>query len=218
MQETWLKKEDSQDLVIYILGWGTSPNAVFPIQHPDGFDVLCCCDYADWYELEPERFAQYRRIYLFAWSFGVWIAEQCCSKLPLYKAIALNGTPYPVSKDYGMRLRVVKRTVQGLARVGIGAFQEKAFGPNADLPEGPYPERPIQALVDELDILAEASENNCPENIQWDAAYIADKDEIFRPANMWAYWQTRDLGKGFDSYHYPFTNHSLILNHLVDGN
>lgn len=214
MQETWLKQEGSQDLILYVLGWGTSPNAVYPIAHPEGFDVLCICDYADWHELEPERFSKYRRIYLFAWSFGVWVSEQCCAKLPLYKAIALNGTPFPVSKEYGMRLRVVKRTVQGLARVGIGAFQEKAFGPNAELPVGPYPERSIQALVDELDILAEASEHNTPENIAWDMAYIATKDEIFRPINMEAYWATRGLGTSFESYHFPFTHHSIVLNHL----
>ncbi len=214
MQETWLRQQGAQDLIIYILGWGTSPNAVYPIDHGPGFDVLACCDHKEFHRLEPERFTSYRRIYLFAWSFGVWVAEQSCASLPLYKAVALNGTPLPVDDRYGMRLRVVRRTVQGMARVGFKPFQDKAFGKDADLPEGPYPERPVQDLIVELDILAEASQSNTPENIAWNAALIADKDEIFPPAKMWAYWETRGLGTGFESYHYPFADPATVLQFL----
>lgn len=214
MQETWLKQDASNpDLLIYILGWAATPNAVCHID-PPGCDVLALYNYTSIEPLDPARFSRYRRIYLFAWSFGVWVAEQCCQQLPLHRAIALNGTPFPVDNRYGMRLRVVLRTMKGLARVGMNPFNEKAYGGVRYIPEGPYPDRSIDEKVEELTRLAEWSRDNSAAHLRWDKAYIADKDEIFPPANMRAYWESVGLGTGFDSYHYPFANAALILDNL----
>lgn len=214
MQETWLKQDASNpDLLIYILGWAATPNAVCHID-PPGCDVLACCNYTRLEPLDPARFSRYRRIYLFAWSFGVWVAEQCCQQLPLYRAIALNGTPFPVDDHYGMRLRVVLRTMKGLARVGMNPFNEKAYGGVRYIPEGPYPDRSIDEKVEELTRLAEWSKASSAANLRWHKAYIADKDEIFPPANMRAYWQSVGLGTEFESYHYPFANPAIILDNL----
>lgn len=210
MQRDWLVHEGGQDLALFMLGWGATPNAVCHIK-PPGCDVLAVHNYMSLEAFRGDEFAGYRRIYLFAWSFGVWAAEQCCRELPLHKAIALNGTPYPVDKRYGMRLRVVMRTVQGMARSG-------ATGPGgADgraIPPGPYPERSMQEKVEELTRLAEWSGESSGAYLTWHKAWIADKDEIFPPANMWAYWQGVGLGSGFASYHYPFADPSIVLNEL----
>ncbi len=213
MQETWLKQEQSPDLVLFVLGWAATPNAVNHIAI-EGCDILCVDDYREMHPLRAEDFAQYRRIYLFAWSFGVWVSEQIARELPLYRAIALNGTPFPVDDRYGMRLRVVMRTMQGLAKVGMNPFNEKTYGAVRAIPEGPYPDRSIEEKIDELQLLAERSKGATESQLDWTEAYIADKDEIFPPQKMWDYWQTRGLGIGFESYHYPFSDAQLILNHL----
>lgn len=213
MQQSWLIKKGHPDLVLYMLGWAATPNAVCHITPPN-CDVLACYDHRSIAPLKAEDFAAYRRIYLFAWSFGVWVSEQCCRELPLYKAIALNGTPFPVDDRYGMRLRVVLRTMQGLARVGMNPFNEKAYGGVRYIPDGPFPDRPIEDKIDELNRLADWSKADSAAHLRWDAAYIGDKDEIFPPAKMWAYWESVGLGTGFDSYHYPFANPSIILDQL----
>ena len=214
MQEAWLKQNgENRDLIIFMLGWAATPNAVLHID-PPGCDVLACYDHRTIAPLAPERFARYRRIYLFAWSFGVWVAEQCCRELPLYKAVALNGTPFPVDDRWGMRLRVVMRTMQGLARVGMNPFNEKTYGGLRYIPEGPYADRSIEEKIDELSLLAERSKADSAAHIKWDAAYIATKDEIFPPDKMRDYWHSVGLGTEFESYHYPFAHPQVVLNHI----
>lgn len=210
MQFTWLKQQGEQDLVLFVLGWAASPNAVCHID-PPGCDVLAVHDYTSLRPLRAADYASYRRIYLFAWSFGVWVAEQYCRELPLYKAIALNGTPFPVDERYGMRLRVVLRTMQQQARTGKQPAPAEAA---RAIPSGPYPERSIDSKVDELTRLATLSREHSSAHLVWHAAYIADKDEIFPPEKMWAYWQSVGLGTGFESYHYPFADPALVLNAL----
>lgn len=213
MQQSWLKKEGNPDLVLYMLGWASTPNAVWHIK-PSHCDVLACYDYRSIAPLSAGDLAPYRRIYLFAWSFGVWVAEQCCRDLPLHRAIALNGTPFPVDDHYGMRLRVVMRTMQGLARVGMNPFHEKTYGGLRYIPEGPFPDRSIEDKIEELRLLAEWSKEDSAAHLRWDEAWIGDKDEIFPPAKMWAYWQSVGLGTGFESYHYPFADPNIVLRQL----
>lgn len=214
MQESWLIQEESNaDLVIFMLGWAATPNAVLHLR-PQGCDVLACYDHRELAPLNPARFTRYRRIYLFAWSFGVWVAEQCCRELPLYKAVALNGTPFPVDDRWGMRLRVVLRTMQGLARVGMNPFNEKTYGGLRYIPEGPYADRSIEEKIDELTFLAERSKADSAAHLKWDAAYIATKDEIFPPDKMRDYWHSVGLGTEFESYHYPFAHPNVVTDNI----
>lgn len=210
MQQDWLQRAGGQDLVLYLLGWASTPNAVCHIPLPAGCDALAVHNYMSLEPLRAEDFAAYRRIYLFAWSFGVWVAEQCCAGLPLHRAIALNGTPFPTDSRYGMRLRVVMRTVQALARTG----KQAAAAPGRGIPTGPYAERSPQEQVEELTRLAAWSEKSSAARLAWHKAWIADRDEIFPPANMWAWWQSVGLGTGFESYHYPFADPAIVLREL----
>lgn len=214
MQQYWLRKEGKQDLILYMLGWAATPNAINHIC-PAGYDVLAICNYTAITPLSTAVLGNYRRIYLFAWSFGIWVAEQTCQELPLYKAIALNGTPYPVDDRYGMRLRVVLRTMRNLARSGTNAAAEHQDA-SRYMPDGPYPDRDAFEKIAELENLAAWSKDSPAPTLAWDKAYIADKDEIFPPANMRAYWEPRGLGTSFSGYHYPFVHPEIVLNELDD--
>lgn len=215
MQEAWLRRDKSnRDLVIFMLGWAATPNAVYHI-NPPGCDVLVFYDYRSITPQEPTRFTRYRRIYLFAWSFGVWVSEQCCRELPLHRTIALNGTPFPVDPRYGMRLRVVQRTMRSRIHNGDAASPLATAGDEGRyIPAGPYPDRTAEEKLDELNLLAEWSRADSSTHLHWDAAYIATRDEIFPPDNMRAWWNPLNLGTEFDSFHYPFSNPQLIFNEL----
>ncbi len=214
MEKTWLRREGNRDLILFMLGWAATPNAVCHIT-PSGYDVLACYDHRHIAPLTAAEFAGYRRIYLFAWSFGVWVAEQCCRELPLFRAIALNGTPFPVDERYGMRLRAVQRRLRSIAKAGgTNPFNDGSQDGTRYIPDGPYAARSIEEKIDELNQLAERSRAHATAHLHWDAAYIADKDEIFPPANMRAYWNRTGLGTEFASYHYPFADPSIVLGQL----
>ncbi len=216
MEQVWLQQSpENQDLIIFILGWAATPNAVCHIT-PPGYDVLACHNHSG----EPEilragDFVRYRRIYLFAWSFGVWVAEQSCRELPLHRAIALNGTPYPVDPRWGMRLKVVMRSMQAIAsKGGVNEFATTTTE-GRYIPTGPYPDRSATEKVAELTNLSERAKAYSAPHLTWHQAYIADKDEIFPPARMRDYWGSVGLGTDFDSYHYPFADPAIVLNELI---
>lgn len=213
MKRNWLiQSAENRRLILFMLGWGATPNAVQPIQFPAGYDVLCCYDHRAIEPLQASDFAQYERIYLFAWSFGVWVAEQSCRAIPLYRAVAINGTPYPASPQYGLRLKVLQRTIRSVAAMGGNPFRDED-NPARYAPAGPFAEPTPQQQVEELDFLANACQT-LPEqpHLPWKCAYIATKDEIFPPARMRAYWGV--IGIDFDSFHFPFYNTGIVQENL----
>lgn len=213
MKEAWLiQNPGNRRPVLFMLGWGATPNAVQHLPFPEGYDVVCYYDHRSLRPLAAEAFARYERIYLFAWSFGVWVAEQSCQALPLHRAIAINGTPYPASPQYGLRLKVLQRTIRSVASLGGNAFKDEST-PEKYAPAGTFEEPSPGQQVEELDFLAEACQT-LPEqpHLPWDRAYIATRDEIFPPARMRAYWG--DLGQDFESYHFPFYSPEIVLAEL----
>lgn len=205
MNRTWLTQRGAPDVVIIMLGWAATPQAVMHLQLP-GCDVLAVHHYTDGLEpLRAAEFAAYRRVYLVAWSYGVWAAEQCCRELPLHRAIAFNGTPFPADERYGMRLRASLRAMQAAAHGSLPT--------PAELP-GPYPEPTPAEKLAELTRLAEWSRRDSAAHLRWHAAYIADQDEIFPPARMRAYWQSVGLGTEYSGRHYPFADPALLLRAL----
>lgn len=215
MEKVWLRQSaNHQDVIIFLLGWAATPNAVCHIT-PPGYDILVCHNHmCEPQPFEAEDFARYRRIYLFAWSFGVWVAEQCCCDLPLYRAIALNGTPYPVSERWGMRLKVVMRSIQAMARSGGENIFAKGAEDGRYIPAGPYPDRSAQEKLAELTNLSERAKADSGAYLTWHKAYIASKDEIFPVARMQDYWNSVGLGTPFESYHYPFHDPEIVLSNL----
>lgn len=213
MKQSWLNQEPGNSrLILFMLGWGATPNAVMQLPIPAGYDVVCYYDHRSLEPLQPDNFARYESIYLFAWSFGVWVAEQTCQQLPLHKAIAINGTPYPASQQYGLRLKVLQRTIRSVAAMGGNPFKDEEH-PEKYAPAGSFAEPTPQDQVEELDFLAEACQT-LPEqpHLPWHRAYIATRDEIFPPVRMRAYWG--ELGQDFDSFHFPFYNASIVLGEL----
>ena len=213
MKQVWLiQSPGNRRLILFMLGWGATPNAVQQLPFPEGYDVLCCYDHRQLTPLAAGDFAGYERIYLFAWSFGVWVAEQSCQALPLHKAVAINGTPYPASQQYGLRLKVLQRTIRSVAAMGGNPFKDEAH-PEKYAPAGDFEEPGPDQQVEELDFLAEACQT-LPEqpHLPWTRAWIATMDEIFPPARMRAYWG--ELGVDFESYHFPFYNESIVLGEL----
>ena len=213
MKQDWLiRTPGNRNLILFMLGWGATPNSVHRLPFPEGYDVLCCYDHRQLTPLQAADLAGYERIYLFAWSFGVWVAEQCCQGVPLHRAIAINGTPYPASPQYGLRLKVLLRTIKSVAAMGGNPFKDES-APERYAPAGPCAEPTAQQQVEELEFLSNACQTR-PEqpHLPWHRAYIATRDEIFPPARMRAYWG--ETGVDFESYHFPFYNAKIVLGEL----
>ncbi len=212
MRQDWIKRERSRDLIIYALGWGCEPGIVSHIPS-EGFDILTVYDYRGVEQLDPEAAKGYLRVYLFAWSFGVWAAERIIGDIPIYRAVALNGTPKPVDDIYGIPCRAFDMTVRGFRRAGLDGFFRRAYGASYDMAAAIHASRDTEAMIAELEYLGEESSRPYEPRIQWYKAIIGSSDEIFPPANMAAYWGDKAVTiEGMP--HYPFAEAHIITDEL----
>lgn len=211
MQTHWIKREGEDELLLFVLGWGADPHAVEHIR-PDGYDSLAVFDYRVREPLSSSLNSEYGRIHLFAWSFGVWAAEQIATELDLYQAVALNGTPLPINDRYGIPERAFSVTLRGIPRSGCEGFNLRAYGDSFRRLAPYLDERPFEERCEELAVLGESARKPYRSAIRWSAAVIGTRDEIFPPRNMAAYWQ--QTGRCEDLPHYPFADPQTVIRFL----
>lgn len=211
MQKYWIKRQGNPDLILVVLGWACDPHAVEHLTFP-GYDLLCTCDYRTLEPLDRAEFGTYGRVILFAWSFGVWVSEQICREVPLHRAVAFNGTPYPVDDRFGIPRKALMVTLKGIHKVGIEAFNRRTYGASYDRLAPYFETRPLEERVDELQFLFETSMLPYTPSLPWNDAVIGREDVIFPPKNMIAYWGNKaHLTSG---PHYPFGDPEVLREYL----
>ena len=191
MKEAWLiKKSGHRHLILFMLGWGATPNAVHQLPFPEGYDVLCCYDHRKLRPLNAADFAGYERIYLFAWSFGVWVAEQSCQELPLHKAIAINGTPTPIDDERGIPSAIFDGTLATLSENGLARFRRRMCGGASAMANfmEHAPQRDLEDLRTELAALGNAIRTLPVKPFPWTQAVGCTNDKIFPIAAQQAAW------------------------------
>lgn len=161
----------------------------------EGYDILCTDDYRTIESVDPATVTGYRRIYLFAWSFGVWVSELIFRGIPFYKTVALNGTPLPVNNRYGILPKSFAVTLKGIARTGIEAFNRRTFGNFYDTIALGLETRSFEEKYEELCNLFDASA------------------KAYRPSITWS--EARDRASG---HHLPAGQRKSLLDRRVSRN
>lgn len=201
-------------MVIFVLGWGCDHNCIGHLfeQIPSEYDVLCIYDLRQVESVED--MSSYKHRYLFAWSFGVWAAEQIFadSATTFTRAIALCGSPYPVSEEYGIAPKIMEITIKGIERAGIEQFNRRTYGEYYNTIRERLVGRPLGELVDELRILYQRSQEPYTPKIAWDKCIVGSNDVIFQSEKLLNYWAIR--AEILPLPHYPFESVNLILQEL----
>lgn len=210
MRFHWLRRENNGELVLFVLGWAADHRIVEHIR-PEGCDVLAVYDYSEGIGGNgclQSIFAKYSRIHLFAWSFGVWVAERLFEGVSFHTAVALNGTPFPVDERYGIEPRRMAVTIRGIKAGGMEPFNRRAYGEHFDKLESLLAPRPLEKNIAELEYLATASVVEYTPSIQWGKAVVGSGDLIFPPENMVRFWGSRS--EILPLPHYPLADGGLI--------
>lgn len=176
MQTTWITRGESDKLLVVALGWAADPSMV---GSRDGFDTVCVYDYRT---IEPLTFSGYREVHLIAWSYGVWAAEHIFSGQNFDTAVAVNGTPYPMSEKYGIPQRLFELTVKNL---DIVKFAQRMCVGMAQPIEIKRDEAECHA---ELRALGEQFKRDYTPCIAWTKAIIGMRDMIYPPQTQQRYW------------------------------
>lgn len=200
-------------MLVIVLGWAADHRVVEHIA-PSGYDVLCIYDFREIEPLDAALLEPYRTKTLFAWSFGVWAAEQIFSGVKFDGAVAFNGTPYPVHEQYGIEPRRFLLTLRSIKAQGSEKFNRRTYGQYYDRFAPVLSPRGIAADTEELERLSKFSAAPYTPAIEWDKAVVGERDEIFPPENMSRFWQS--LAVSLPLPHYPFGDLELIKGELVD--
>lgn len=206
MRIEWLRKKESDRVIIFFNGWGMDPGVV---AHLEGeVDVVVCGDYR---HLNAEVFPEldhYRKIYVVAWSMGVWAAA---NTLPVFhvkpeRLIALNGTERPIDDKYGIPERVYLLTEKGMNEKGREKFISRMLNGADERMRfaGCFPQRLYVEVCEEL-VEIRIHSTGYQNELKWDKIYISEKDVIFPVTAQQNWWQ----GKGVEIHylsggHYPF--------------
>lgn len=209
MKLEFITQESNSRLLLIFAGWSTDASAFAPLR-AEGYDIAVLSDCS---EMTLPPLGDYEEVVVLAWSLGVWAASVLLpeSGLPVTLAIAVNGTPWPVSDSRGIPAAVYRATADRLTEASFLKFRRRMGG--ASLPRG---NRTIESLAAELKAIdASAADTS---RFVWDRALASDADAIFPTANQLDAWKgTRTaVTTVADGSHTPESWQSIIDSYVID--
>lgn len=205
MKTTWLQKTNNSSLILFFNGWGMDERAVSHLQ-TDDFDLCMLSDYNGISTINNVTDG-YKKIYLVAWSMGVWAAGNAFSStIKIEKSIALNGTQKPMDNLYGIPLSIFNHTLETWNESNRNKFNMRILGGRANLErlQSVLPNRSIENQQTELRFIKESIEKGKTQEIQFDTVLIGNQDLIFTAVNQRSYWQGKSKLIERELPHYPF--------------
>lgn len=204
-------------LLLIFAGWGMDAG-MFRTLERGGYDIAVVHSYHSHGSM-PQWIDGYREICVLAWSYGVSMAERVLLEHPAWPVtlrVAVNGTPMPVSDDYGIPGRIYRATLEGLSERSVYKFYRRMCVDGGQF--GRWKEQMPQRSLDSLMVELELFGNLTPiEPQRWDIAYVGLHDAIIPPDNQRRAWhQLADL-RELDCGHLPDFQ-ELIDSLLIDKN
>ena len=196
MQTRWLHREGNPDCILFMAGWGMSPEP-FQALAAGSVDVLMVYDYRELDDRElcdQLRSNKNCRWHLLAWSMGVWVSAQMLQNstfsVSFSSATAISGTCMPIDDKYGIPCRIFDAIIDQFSSAGLIDFyssmfdskeQEKQFLNHA-------PNRPAEELKQELIRLREAYKQLPKPPDIFHRRVVTSRDRIFSPRNQIRAW------------------------------
>ena len=207
MRIEWIAENRSRVVVVFFNGWGMNAHAVSHLEKD--CDVVMIYDYRDLECTELSSLQDYEKVYVVAWSMGVWAAANTLPKLGIKTdyCIAVNGTERPVDDEAGISLQAYCLTENGMDERGRAKFFMRMLAGKEELMrfEEQKPDRELAEQLEELKAIRKQSETCC-NTIKWDRGLIAEKDVIFPTSNQLNWWSGKTTVHMLPGGHYPFYN------------
>ncbi|MBE6441959.1 MAG: DUF452 family protein [Desulfovibrio desulfuricans] len=197
MKTAFPARRNAPTLELFFTGWGMDARPFArAVQSPRmrGCDFALCYDYSDTDFSLPDV-SGYAQVRVRAWSLGVYAAAVALAgtRLPVERAVAVNGTLYPVDDERGIPTAVYDATLRGLegdaALSVVERFTRRMCGPYLEDFAAQRPARSVDSLRDELAaVRAHAASRRGPLFTAWDLAVLSRRDRIFPIDNMRRAW------------------------------
>lgn len=214
-----VKQPGNTSLILIFAGWAMDATP-FQSLRLDGCDIAVVWDYRE-LSLDTSAFSGYSDIYLFAWSFGVYVASVVLKNSPIHPTvkIAVNGTLTPVSDHSGIPEAIFRGTLENLSPRNLEKFYRRMCADSSQAAEfmSIRPERDIDELREELEAIGRMSTSkiNTVATTDWDRAVISSDDRIFPPANLRKAWHGLPRIREIKAGHLPKWQ-NIIEQEIID--
>lgn len=195
MKAEWIVREGSNKLLLLFNGWGMDRRVadhLLAAWSAPGRDMVLLYDYRDLTLPLPlqEVMTAARSIDLMAWSLGVWAATKARIG-PIDRAVAINGTPFPVDAGRGIPPEIFRGTLEQWDDGNRKRFERRMYG--GVPPEVIDTVRSARLSPDqkeELRSIGDAVFSPEAPAASWDysRAFIGGRDLIFTPENQRRAW------------------------------
>lgn len=210
-----------KDVLIFFNGWAMTSESIEHLELPKDTDLLVVWDYRT-DDFPINILNEYDNATILAWSMGVWATNRFLSKYfelfkhKLNKMIAICGTAYPMSNEYGIPENIFEATLFNLNDENRDKFNRRMCG-GKSLKRlfDALKNRSTKEIKDELHRVYYISNNTNENKISdinignmWTKVWIADKDRIIPPQNQVRYWENKctDLNILENTTHFLFQN------------
>jgi len=193
MKYDWLHRTGNSKLLLFFCGWGNDSSPFEPLVAKE-YDVLCLHSYHNPQSCPVgEIMESYGSVYVVAWSMGVLQAEQVLAGTgaQIEKALAVNGTLFPVSDDYGIPRRAYMLTVRSFSEAARNSFFLRMCGSRSTFARYSehLPQRDVGEQKDELVFHQNQSAQFGQEHTRlFTHVLLGREDQIFPFENMQRFW------------------------------
>lgn len=205
MRIEWVNKKGDEVVVVFFNGWGMDTRATSHLENHA--DLLVLYDYRTLNTEELPSLEHYKKVFVIAWSMGVWAAAQILPEWNINpsRLIALNGTECPVDDRFGIPEKMYVLTENGMDERGKEKFFQRMLSGREERTRFSENQsgRELPEQVEELKAIhtASCSRHQC---LNWDKVFISEKDVIFPAGNQHNWWEGKAPVKSLACGHYPF--------------
>ncbi|NTU93614.1 MAG: DUF452 family protein [Chlorobiaceae bacterium] len=214
MNHEWIVRQGRPQVLAFFNGWGMDRNLVDWMRSatPDleSHDLVMLYDYRV-LSLPAglaEELSRYGAVDLVAWSLGVRAALECGIE-GIRRAVALNGTPFPVDGTRGIPPDIFKGTLDTWSDANRSRFERRMFAGSA----GDQRLDAVRSLrstpdqAEELRVLGAAATAPGRHGVpawRFSKAVVGGRDLIFPPEHQQLAWQGTEVVVVGDMPHFPF--------------
>lgn len=204
--KTKLIKNNSNDLVVFLTGWGCDDNQFKNFSSSK--NLLLCWDYS---MLDFKfDFGKYNNVSLLAYSAGVLIASLLQNKFPKFdKKVAVNGNPLMLDKKFGISCKIIDLMLNLNLDNCMKFISKYLVYDEQDLKNflSKPSHRPFESSKQELIKLQEYCGLKF-KPIEFDKVILSDTDKIFNPNTQQEYFKNKFILLNNAAHHTPFLRFS----------
>lgn len=214
MKGDWIVREGRESLLLLFNGWGMDRRLADWLRlawpDPGTHDLVVLYDYRDLRlpdGLHGET-GRYRSLDLVAWSLGVWAALNS-GLHGISRAVALNGTPFPIDGVRGISPETFTGTLDNWCDASRSRFERRMFSGVERDPRigGLRSGRTSPDQQEELRSIAGAVTASAPSpspSWRFSKAVVGGRDLVFLPGNQLSAWHGLEPEVVDAMPHFPF--------------